>query len=90
MFCFFKAQSQGPGYINRLYTLFRDRNVTNKKIHKFNCNTLANQARRVIKHNDLSQELSRIKDKAQRRVAVNTETTSNMKEPTYTPSTQTT
>ena len=29
MYCFYKAQSQGPGYINRLFTLFKDRNPSN-------------------------------------------------------------
>ncbi|CAG5019832.1 unnamed protein product [Parnassius apollo] len=42
MFCYFKARSIGPGYIDRLQKLFTERNPNNPKIHKFNGNTLSN------------------------------------------------
>lgn len=81
MYCFYKAQSQGPGYINRLFTLFKDRNPSNPKIHKFNGNTLSNQARRIIKQKVISQELlNRIKDEAEGRAIENTILTRNITE----------
>ncbi|XP_028041565.1 uncharacterized protein LOC114251477 [Bombyx mandarina] len=57
VFCYFKVRSEGPGYISKLHKLFTERNPNNPKIHKFNGNTLSNQARRIIKQNVISQEL---------------------------------
>ncbi|XP_067141525.1 uncharacterized protein [Centruroides vittatus] len=66
MFCYFKARSEGPGYMSRLETLFIKRNPNNPKIHKFNGNTLSTQARRIIKQNVISQELlNRIQTQAE-------------------------
>ncbi|XP_045455099.1 uncharacterized protein LOC123664624 [Melitaea cinxia] len=66
MCCYFKARSGGAGYINRLEELFAARNPENPKILKFYGNTLANQARRVIKQNVISQELlNRIQKRAE-------------------------
>ncbi|CAH0732035.1 unnamed protein product, partial [Brenthis ino] len=66
MFCYFKAKYEATEYISRLEQLFKQRNPNNPKIHRFNGNTISNQARRILKQNLISQELlNRIKRNAE-------------------------
>lgn len=66
MWCYFKAKSEGAGYIKRLERLFKERNPTNPKIHKFNGNTLSNQVRVILSRKALSDlVLDEIRKQAQ-------------------------
>ncbi|KAL4720437.1 hypothetical protein ACJJTC_012425 [Scirpophaga incertulas] len=80
------AEWGGPGYIGRLHMLFSERNPNNPKIHKFNGNTLSNQARRIIKQNVIStQLLNQIQNQAE---GITTETDNHIQnEPEQEPQT---
>ena len=66
IYCYYMAKYEGTEYIRKLERLFKQRNPDNPKIHKFNGNTLSNQARRILKQNLISQEqLNRIKQSAE-------------------------
>ncbi|CAH2095620.1 unnamed protein product [Euphydryas editha] len=59
MFCYYKTKSQGAGYVKRLEKLFKERNLNNPKIEKFTGQLLSNQARRVITHKDIPEDILR-------------------------------
>ncbi|CAH2093004.1 unnamed protein product [Euphydryas editha] len=59
MFCYYKTKSQGAGYVKRLEKLFKERNLNNPKVEKFTGQLLSNQARRVITHKDIPEDILR-------------------------------